>query len=110
MLLKRVFYRFKKLFYERGRMIKLRDYGFYKVSGGMCPYEDVVKGVDAFVIGRVHDSHDKHHSLNGEILCTHKIVDMYNKVILTDSGAVYVLENMHPDYKEFLMINAARTL
>ena len=110
MLFKKALYPFKRLLYGRGRMVKLRDYGLYKVSGGMCPYEDVAKGVDAFAIGKVHDSHNKHHSLNGKILYTHKIVDMHNKVILTDSGAVYVLENMHPDYKEFLMINAARTL
>ena len=71
-------------------MVKLRDYGFYKMSGGMCTYEDVAKGVDAFVIGRVHDSHDKHHSLNGKILCTHKIELLLLFLATNEQGLLYV--------------------
>ena len=73
----------------------------------MCTLEDVASGKNAYAVGRTHNGCD---DLEGKILCTARIVDMYNRVIVTNSGEVYALESMHPDYKDFLMSKAAETL
>ena len=92
---------------EGGRMIKLKEYKLYKTSGEMCTLEYVAKGKDAYAVGKTHDERD---DLDGKMLCTARIVDIYNRVIVTNSGKVYALETMHPDYEDFLITKAAEIL
>lgn len=42
--------------------------------------------------------HDKNHHLSDEkILYTGDVVELHNKMIVTEDGAVYVLKDIHPD-------------
>lgn len=88
-------------------MMKLREYAFYKDSGEMCTPEEILKGVDAYAVGKICG---KYKDSDGTKLRTAKIVDIDDRVITTRNGMPYTLESMHPEYKEFLLIKAAETL
>lgn len=88
---------------DGGRVIKLQEYKLYRPSGEMCTLEDVASGKNAYAVGKTHDGYD-------DLVCTTRIVDMYNRIIVTNSGDVYALETMHPDYEEFLITKAVEIL
>lgn len=89
-----------------GRMMSLKKYGFYVLGGKMCTPKDVLKR-DAYAMGKVYGRSGVR---DGTVLRTYRIVDMYDNKIVTETGGVYTLESMHPDYKDFLAIEAAKTL